>query len=204
MEGYESYFSFAGKKGYSGTALYTKLPPFSVKTKGFPAELEGEGRIVEAHFQDFILFNVYFPNGQMNEARLQYKLRFYDSFLEYIGPYQQKGNHLIITGDFNTAHQPIDLAEPEKHTKTSGFLACEREKIDEYLQHDLIDIFRVRHPDLSAYTYWSYFANARVRNLGWRIDYYLISPALTSLVEVTPIHHDIMGSDHCPLSIILR
>jgi len=204
LEGYESYFSFAGKKGYSGTALYTKHHPFTVKTDGFPAELEGEGRIVEAHFQDFILFNVYFPNGQMSEERLQYKLRFYDKFLAYISSFQQKGHHLIITGDFNTAHRPIDLAEPEKHKKTSGFLECERDKIDEYLQHDLIDIFRVRYPGLPAYTYWSYFANARVRNLGWRIDYFLISPALTSLVEDTPIHHDIMGSDHCPVSMVLR
>ena len=130
FEGYESYFSFAGKKGYSGTALYTRHHPLTVKTKGFPTELEGEGRIVEAHFQDFILLNVYFPNGQMNDARLQYKLRFYDAFLKYINPYQQKGSHLIITGDFNTAHRPIDLAEPEKNKKTSGFLACERENLN--------------------------------------------------------------------------
>lgn len=202
-EGYRCFFSFANRKGYSGTAIYSKIPPCFVKIKDFPEELEGEGRIIEAHFQDFVLMNVYFPNGQMGEERLRYKLRFYDVFLDYIGEIQKKGIPLVLTGDFNTAHQPVDLAEPEKNARTSGFLPIEREKIDLYLQHNLVDIFRVRNPEQKAYTYWSYFANARIRNLGWRIDYFLISPSLVPRVTDTPIHGGVMGSDHCPLSLLL-
>lgn len=204
ITGYQSYFSFAGKKGYSGTALYTKIQPDVVKTNGFPAELEGEGRIVEAHFPDFILWNVYFPNGQMSEERLQYKLRFYDTFLGYIQSFRKQGKRFILTGDFNTAHQPIDLSEPDKNEKNSGFLPSEREKIEAYLQSGLIDVFRKRYPTKVAYTYWSYFANARVRNLGWRIDYFLVTPNVLDQVADIVIHTEVMGSDHCPLSLVLR
>ena len=145
--------------------------------------------------------NVYFPNGQMGEERLRYKLRFYDVFLDYIGEIQKKGIPLVLTGDFNTAHQPVDLAEPEKNARTSGFLPIEREKIDLYLQHNLVDIFRVRNPEQKAYTYWSYFANARIRNLGWRIDYFFVDEKIKTWLKSAFILDQVVGSDHCPVGI---
>jgi len=204
MTGYTSYFSFAEKKGYSGTAVYSKIPPDDYKVNHFPVTPAGEGRIIELQFSSFILYNVYFPNGQMNETRLQAKLQFYDEFYQYFHTWQKKGKSILITGDFNTAHQPIDLAEPEKHRHTSGFLDIEREKIDFYLQQDLVDVFRYLNPHQVAYTYWSNFANSRVRNLGWRIDYFLASSSLLSMVQKAPIHSNVMGSDHCPCSVILQ
>lgn len=204
IPGYASYFSFAEKKGYSGTAVYSKIPPDLVKTDHFPVSLEGEGRIIELHFSSFILFNVYFPNGQMNETRLQAKLLFYDEFFHYFHAWQKKGRPILITGDFNTAHQPIDLAEPDKNQANSGFLEIERKKIDLYLQHDLVDVFRTLHQKETAYTYWSYFANAKARNLGWRIDYFLLSRQLFPRVWQAPIHSEVEGSDHCPLSLMLQ
>ncbi|MBN1930001.1 MAG: exodeoxyribonuclease III [Desulfobacterales bacterium] len=203
---YDSYWSFSKvKKGYSGVASYTKIKPQNVKYGFGISNYDNEGRMIEMDFGDFILFNLYFPNGKMSEERLQYKLDFYESFFEYADEYKKEGRSLIISGDFNTAHNEIDLKNPKTNEKNSGFLRIERDWIDRIIENGYIDTFRHFHPDTVKYSWWSYRFDARSRNVGWRIDYFFVTDDLiqNGCVRDAFIDNDILGSDHCPIGLVI-
>ncbi len=204
---YESCWSYSTiKKGYSGVATYTKILPVSVKNgMGIP-EYDDEGRILEIDFNDFILFNIYFPNGQMSEERLKYKLDFYHDFFKYADTYKKQGRSLIITGDFNTAHNEIDLKHPKPNEKHSGFLRVERDCLDHIVENGYIDTFRHLYPETVKYSWWSYRFNARKTNAGWRIDYFFVTEDVLEKgwVKDAFIDNDVLGSDHCPVGLILE
>lgn len=203
VPGYVSYWSHAEKKGYSGVAIFTRERPLSVQEGLGMAQFDNEGRTLIAEYPDFVLFNIYFPNGQRGEDRLQYKLAFYDAFLEVFNRYRDSGKRLIVCGDFNTAHKPIDLARPRENEKVSGFLPIERAWMDKFVGEGYIDTFRLVCPDPHEYSWWNMRSRARDRNVGWRIDYFFISPNLEPHMSYADIHQDIMGSDHCPVSLEL-
>lgn len=197
----ERYINPAEKKGYSGTATYTALATACTSTCP-DIDLLNEGRIVETHFDDIVLFNVYFPNGQKDEERLNYKMEFYDRFLAHCEALREEGKSIIICGDVNTAHREIDLKNPKANSKTSGFLPIERAWIDKLLDHGYIDTFRyVNGNEIDRYSWWSYRFSARVKNVGWRIDYFFISEDLAENLEDAFILDYIEGSDHCPIGI---
>lgn len=197
----ERHVNSAEKKGYSGTATYTTLKPDFTSTANH-IDTMNEGRIVETHFDDIVLFNIYFPNGQKDEERLEYKMKFYDDLLEYCESLRNDGKSIIICGDVNTAHKEIDLKNPKANSKTSGFLPIERAWIDKLLDHGYIDTFRYVNGDaLDKYSWWSYRSNARLKNVGWRIDYFFISEDLAENLEDAFILDYIEGSDHCPVGI---
>jgi exodeoxyribonuclease-3 len=201
---YESYFSFAEKKGYSGVATYTKTKPISVKHGIGIEKFDNEGRILITEFKEFTLLNIYFPNGQMNEERLQYKMDFYDAILDYCNLLVMEGRKLVICGDYNTAHKEIDIKNAKANEKTSGFLPQERAWIDKLIQNGYTDIYRETHPDTIKYSWWSYMFKSRERNVGWRIDYHFVSNNLLDNVKEAEILTDITGSDHCPISLKLE
>ena len=202
--GYHAYWHSAQRKGYSGVATFSKAEPLAIHAGFGIEEFDVEGRVLMTEHPGFKLLGVYFPNGKRNQERLDYKLRFYRDFLDYCDALHTGGNHLIICGDFNTAHRPIDLAHPKANEKVSGFLPEEREWIDRYLEHGFVDVFRVLHPDQPGhYTWWTYVTNARARNVGWRIDCFLVSEALMPAVTSATILSDVMGSDHCPVALEL-
>ncbi|QFR49221.1 exodeoxyribonuclease III [Sulfurimonas lithotrophica] len=191
----------AEKKGYSGTATFSSIKSNNTSNANH-IDILNEGRIIENHFGDTVLFNVYFPNGQKDEERLNYKMKFYDDFLIHCEKLKEEGKSIIICGDVNTAHKEIDLKNPKANSKTSGFLPIEREWIDKLLEYGYIDTFRyVNGDELDRYSWWSYRANARVKNVGWRIDYFFISEDLAENLEDAFILDDIAGSDHCPVGI---
>ncbi len=191
------------KKGYSGTATYSVLKSDFHSTCP-DIDTHNEGRIIETHYDDIVLFNVYFPNGQKDDERLAHKMKFYDDFLEHCENLREDGKSIIICGDVNTAHKEIDLKHPKANSKKSGFLPIEREWIDKLLEHGYIDTFRYVHGDKEeSYSWWSYRANARVNNVGWRIDYFFISEELAENLEDAFILDHIGGSDHCPVGIKL-
>jgi exodeoxyribonuclease III len=163
-----------------------------------------EGRVIQTSFDDFILFNIYFPNGQRGQERVDYKLRFYAKLLEICQFEHSKGKNILITGDFNTAHNEIDLANPKENKNTSGFLLEERVWIDKYLENNFTDAYRKLFPDKVQYTWWTYRFNARPRGIGWRLDYYLVSNQFMSQVNDVVVHDKIDGSDHCPVTIELK
>ncbi|MEE4355090.1 MAG: exodeoxyribonuclease III [Desulfococcaceae bacterium] len=207
MEGYESFWSHAStKKGYSGVGVYTRIKPKSVKEGiGIP-EYDNEGRILELDFGDFIFFNIYFPNGGMSEERLQYKLNFYRDFFDYAEEYRKKGKNLVIAGDYNTAHNEIDLKNPKANENSSGFLRTERDWLDRIIEKGYTDTFRHFFPEEVRYSWWSYRSRARERNAGWRIDYFFTTKEMPEkgMVKAAFIDNDIMGSDHCPVGLILK
>ncbi|HIP02695.1 MAG TPA: exodeoxyribonuclease III [Campylobacterales bacterium] len=189
------------RKGYSGTATYSMLQSDYTSTCN-DIDTKHEGRIIETHYGDIVLFNVYFPNGQKDEERLRYKMKFYDDFLAYCEKLKEEGKSIIVCGDVNTAHREIDLKNPKANAKTSGFLPIERAWIEKFLDHGYIDTFRYVHGDKEdAYSWWSYRSNARVKNIGWRIDYFFISEDLAQSLEDAFILDYIEGSDHCPIGI---
>ncbi len=190
----------AEKKGYSGVATISQVEFDKVDTA---LHIDpNEGRILEHHFKDVVLFNVYFPNGQQSDERLEYKMKFYDKFLEHCQDLRAKGKDIIICGDVNTAHKEIDLRHPKANSKTSGFLPIEREWIDKLLAHGYIDTFRAINGGVDgAYSWWSYRSNARANNTGWRIDYFFISEELKPKLKDAFILSDVLGSDHCPVGI---
>ncbi len=202
-DGYHAYFDFAEKKGYSGVALFTKHDPLSV-SNSIGTKFEGEGRIVIAEYPEFVLYGIYFPNGQMSEERLRYKLDFYDAFLEHCESQRKQGKKVIITGDINTAHKEIDLARPKPNETNSGFLPIERAWLDKLVEHGYVDTFRIFNQNEGQYTYWDQRFNARLRNVGWRIDYFFVSPDLKPNVKDAFIQSDVQGSDHCPIGLILE
>jgi exodeoxyribonuclease-3 len=193
----------ADKKGYSGTMTWSTLQNDNNSTCQ-DIDTLSEGRIIETHYDDIVLFNVYFPNGQKDETRLEYKLKFYDDFLTHCEKLKEEGKSIIICGDVNTAHKEIDLSNPKSNSKTSGFLTIEREWIDKLLEHGYIDTFRYVHGDIEEkYSWWSYRSSARLKNIGWRIDYFFISEDLAENLEDAFILDYIEGSDHCPVGIRL-
>ncbi|MFO7751705.1 MAG: exodeoxyribonuclease III [Desulfobacteraceae bacterium] len=206
FDSYESYWAFSTlKKGYSGVAAYTRYVPDSVKTGMGEPKFDDEGRFLELDFGDFILFNIYFPNGQMSDERLQYKLDFYDYFFKYADSLKESGRSLIITGDYNTAHNEIDLKNPRANKDRSGFLRIERDWLDHITDKGYVDTFRYFNPDTVKYSWWTYRFNARKNNAGWRIDYFFVTRDIIDKGWITDtfIDNDIYGSDHCPVGIEL-
>jgi len=204
--GYHTLFNSAEKKGYSGVALYSRMAPIETWTGlGIP-EFDREGRIIGADFGRFVLYNVYFPNGSGNRdnSRVPFKLEFYAALLQEIAQKRTQGREVIVMGDFNTAHRPIDLARPNQNRKTSGFLPEECAVFQGYLDTGLVDSFRHMHGDISdRYSWWTFRSNARARNIGWRIDYIMLSPGLVPHLESAEIQETVMGSDHCPVEVRL-
>jgi exodeoxyribonuclease III len=203
-EGYHSYFFSAQRKGYSGVAVYSKVPPTEVHYGFGVSPFDEEGRVLHLQYRDFHLVNVYFPNGKRDDIRLQYKYDFYQALLDYLRPFLQKNEKMIVCGDYNTAHQEIDLARPKENKNISGFLPEERKWLDRYLSEGFIDTFRSLHPTKVQYSWWSHFARARERNIGWRIDYHFASTALQKKIKKAEIHDMVEGSDHCPILVELQ
>jgi len=201
---YKSYFFSAEKKGYSGVAVWTKHEPLRVAAGFNNPDFDSEGRVIELEFDNFILFNVYFPNGGRGPERVKYKLDFYDSLFKRTQELRAQKKNIIVCGDYNTAHKEIDLARPKENVRTSGFLAEERAWIDKIISMDYIDIFREYNQSPNQYTYWDQITRARERNVGWRIDYYMVSKEARKLVTNATIHPDVMGSDHCPIGLELK
>ncbi|WP_461207454.1 exodeoxyribonuclease III [Clostridium sp. DL1XJH146] len=203
VEGYHSYFSFAEKKGYSGVAVYSKEQPISVKHGIGIEQYDNEGRILILEYAKYILFNIYFPNGQMSEKRLEYKLGFYDALFKYCDILKDEGKKLVICGDYNTAHNEIDLKNPKSNKDRSGFLIIEREWLDDIIKRGYVDTFRKLYPEEVKYSWWSYRFSARKNNAGWRIDYHFVTDNLLNKVKDAYILNDVMGSDHCPVVVEL-
>ncbi|MDI9617769.1 exodeoxyribonuclease III [Methanothermobacter sp.] len=201
VEGYRSFFTPAERKGYSGVAMYTRIPPKSLR-EGFGVErFDIEGRIQVADFDDFLLYNIYFPNGKMSDERLKYKLEFYDAFLEDVNRERDAGRNTVICGDFNTAHREIDLARPKENSNVSGFLPVERAWIDKFIENGYVDTFRMFNKEPGQYTWWSYRTRARERNVGWRLDYFFVNEEFAKNVKRSWILSEVMGSDHCPIGL---
>ncbi len=203
VEGYQTYFSEADRKGYSGVAIYTNIKPKTVKTGFGIDEFDREGRILIADYIDFVLFNIYFPNGKRSPERLQFKMDFYDTFLEYVNELKDEGRNVVVCGDVNTAHKEIDIARPKENEKISGFLPEERAWIDKFLSDGYVDTFREFNTEPDQYSWWSYRTKARERNVGWRLDYFFVNRELMEHVESSYILSDVMGSDHAPIGLDL-
>lgn len=202
--GYEMYWNYAEKKGYSGTAIFTKIKPILV-TKGIGIEEhDKEGRVITLEFEDYYLVTVYTPNSQTELKRLDYRMKWEIDFKVYIKELEKK-KPVVICGDLNVAHKEIDLKNPKTNRKNAGFTDEEREKFTELLNDGFIDTFRYFYPNEEGkYSWWSYRFSAREKNAGWRIDYFLVSEALKDKLKSANILSDIMGSDHCPVELILK
>jgi len=207
LKNIEGYFLFVesakNKKGYSGVALYTKEKPENIRNDFESKKFGDEGRIQIAKYKNFYLYNIYFPNGKQSAERLKYKLNFYEEFLKDVNKIKKQGGKIIICGDVNTAHKEIDLARPKENEDVSGFLPEEREFLDKFLECGYIDTFRMFNSEGGNYTWWDLKSGARARNVGWRIDYFYISENLKSKLKKAFILKDVMGSDHCPIGIII-
>ena len=199
--GYHTYWHSGERRGYSGVATYCKDEPLFVQEGLGVDKYDREGRVLITEHHNFLLYNIYFPNGQKDEDRLQYKLDFYDDLLPMINDQVESGQNVIVTGDWNTAHHPIDLARPKENIKTSGFMPIERERLDIYVEHGWVDTFRLFHDEPDRYSWWTYRFGARERNVGWRIDYFFVNEGFTDQVLDADIHENVMGSDHCPVSL---
>lgn len=201
--GYESYWNYADKKGYSGTAIFTKHKPLSV-TYGIDIdEHDHEGRVITLEMDDFYLVTVYTPNSQDELRRLEYRMKWEDDFQSYLHKLDEI-KPVIVCGDMNVAHQEIDLKNPKTNRRNAGFTDEEREKMTQLLSNGFIDTFRTLYPEQVTYSWWSYRFRAREKNTGWRIDYFLISERLRERLVDAKIHTEIMGSDHCPIEIDLK
>ena len=202
-KGYESYWSSAEKKGYSGVVVYTKIKPHKVQEGLGVKEFDSEGRVLLADYGQFVLFNIYFPNGGNGNKRVPFKMAFYEAFFKKIERMRQKGKKVIVCGDVNTAHQEIDLARPKQNEKNTGFLPEERAWMTKFLSKGYVDTFRHFCRDPGHYSWWDYKTKARERDVGWRIDYFFITPNLTPKLKKAFMMKDVMGSDHCPVAIDL-
>jgi exodeoxyribonuclease-3 len=191
----------AQRPGYSGVATLARIPPLQTQCGLGAPEFDGEGRTIITHLPGFHLYNLYVPNGQHSLARVPYKLDFYQRLLDQCDALHARGENIILCGDFNTAHREIDLRNPKGNANTSGFLPEERAWIDRFLEHGFVDIYRWLYPERAQYTWWTYRMNARQRNIGWRLDYFLISTTLAERVQDAVIHDDVPGADHCPVSM---
>lgn len=202
--GYHSYWSVAERKGYSGTVTHSKIEPAKVLHGMGEPRLDSEGRMVITEYPNFVLFNVYFPNGKKNKERLRFKLDFYDAFLLMADSYRERGKGVIACGDFNTAHKEVDLARPKENENVSGFLPIEREWIDKFISHGYIDTFRHFNKEPGQYSWWDYKTRARERNVGWRLDYFFVSDDLLPKLKSAFIMKHVMGSDHCPVGVVME
>lgn len=203
-EGYHQYFNSADKKGYSGTILFSKEKPLSVSYDIGIEEHSHEGRVITAEYEKFYMVTVYTPNSKEGLARLDYRMKWEDDFKTYVKGLEAK-KPVIICGDLNVAHQEIDLKNPKANRKNPGFSDEEREKMTALLNNGFIDTFRYLYPDKEEiYSWWSYRFFARSKNIGWRIDYFLVSDCLKDNIKEASIHTDILGSDHCPVSLELN
>ena len=203
-DGFHSWWANAERKGYSGVGLYSKTQPLEVKIGIGIDKFDSEGRTIIADYGAFTLMSTYLPNGKASEERLRYKMEYKEAFLDYANGLRDAGKSVVFCGDINTAHNEIDLTHPKPNSKYSGFLREERDWIDKVVEQGYIDIYRHRNPDKEgAYSWWSMRSGARAKNVGWRIDYFFISPDLMDKVVDAEIHADVMGSDHCPISLTL-
>ena len=201
---YDVYFNSAVKKGYSGTAIFTKVKPLSVTYGIGIEEHDQEGRVITAEFEKFYLVTVYTPNAKRDLSRLAYRQVWEDDFLAYIKKLEET-KPVIFCGDLNVAHKEIDLANPKTNVNNAGFTKEERAKFDQVVASGLVDAFRYLHPDaVGAYSWWSYMGGARARNIGWRIDYFVVSKSLAPLLKEVDIRSDVTGSDHCPVEIEVK
>jgi exodeoxyribonuclease-3 len=203
-EGYYAYWNYPERRGYSGVVVYTREEPENISYDLGDKSLDIEGRVIIAEYPGFTLMNIYFPNGKRDQERLDYKMAFYDVFLEYAEGLRKQGKKLVICGDVNTAHRKIDLARPKENSKVSGFLPIERKWIDKFVNHGYIDTFRIFNKEPNQYSYWDMKSGARARNVGWRIDYFYVSDDLLSSLTGAFIMPEVMGSDHCPIGITMK
>lgn len=204
LEGYKSYWNYAEKKGYSGTAVFTKEEPISVKKGIGISEHDNEGRVITAEYDDFYLVTVYTPNSKQALERLDYRMVWEDVFRKYLKELEEK-KPVIVCGDLNVAHKEIDLKNPKANRRNAGFTDEERDKMSELLEAGFIDTYRHFYPDVEGvYSWWSYRFNARANNAGWRIDYFLTSESLKDKLEAAKIHTEVMGSDHCPVELVIN
>jgi len=201
--GYHTYWHSAERPGYSGVATFCKNEPYDVQMGLGVEKFDKEGRVLITEHENFLLYNIYFPNGQKDDIRLNYKLEFYDTLLPIIDDHVSNGQNVIVTGDWNTAHHPIDLARPKENINTSGFMPIEREKLDQYVSRGWVDTFRLFHSEPDRYSWWTYRFGARQRNVGWRIDYFFANQEFVDQIEDADIYDKIMGSDHCPVSLLV-
>ena len=199
--GYESYWNYADKPGYSGTVIYTRVHPLSVSYGIGVDEHDHEGRVVTLEFEDYYLVNVYVPNSQDGLRRLEYRMRWEDAFRAYLLGLPKP---VVVCGDMNVAHEEIDLKNPATNHMNPGFTDEERAKMSALLGSGFVDTWRFQHPSEEKYSWWSYRMAARERNVGWRIDYFLVSEALRERIVSTDILNDVFGSDHCPVELVLR
>lgn len=201
LPGYYDYWNYAAKKGYSGVAVFTKDKPLGVTYGIGIEEHDNEGRVITAEYDDFYLITCYTPNSQRGLTRLDYRMTWEDAFLDYVLKLEEK-KPVIFCGDLNVAHKEIDLKNPKTNRKNAGFTDEERGKMDIVLSSGFADSFRVLYPDKEgAYSWWSYMGGARAKNVGWRIDYFIVSDKLKDRIKEAKIHSDILGSDHCPVEL---
>lgn len=203
-QGYHTFWNHPERKGYSGVATFSKEQPVMVQYDFGPGGIEIEGRVLMTEYPEFTLFGIYFPNGKKDRERLDYKMAFYDGFLDYADSLKAGGKKLVVCGDFNTAHKEIDLARPKDNGKVSGFLPAEREWIDKFIAHGYVDTFRRFNREPGQYTWWDMKTGARTRNVGWRLDYFFVSDNLLPALKEAFIMPDVTGSDHCPVGIVLK
>ncbi len=203
-EGYHTYWSAPERKGYGGVATFSREKPVSVRYDFGAAGLDIEGRVIGTEYPEFTLLNIYFPNGKKDTIRLKYKMDFYEVYLKYADSLKARGKKLVTCGDFNTAHQEIDIARPKENAKVSGFLPEERAWLDKFVAHGYVDTFRHFNKQPDQYSWWDLKTRARERNVGWRIDYFFVSENLLPSVSRAFIMPEVMGSDHCPVGIILK
>ena len=200
LPGYHQYWNYAEKKGYSGTAVFAKQEPRNVTYGLGIEEHDHEGRVITLEYPDFYLITVYTPNSQEELKRLDYRMQWEKDFRRYLMGLQEK-KPVVVCGDMNVAHNPIDLARPKQNEGNAGYSEQERGKFNELLDAGFVDTFRTLHPNEQVYSWWSYRMKARERNVGWRIDYFLVSEDLQDKLTAASIHTDVLGSDHCPVSI---
>lgn len=199
---YYAYWASAERKGYSGVALFSQIKPKSVQIGLGIEQYDREGRTIIADYGEFVLITAYFPNGARDHSRVPFKMAYKEAFLERCNQYRSSGRSVVFCGDVNTAHREIDLARPKENQNRTGFLPEERAWIDRVVDEGYIDTFRSLHPDQKdAYSWWAYWGGARERNVGWRLDYFFSSPDLQDRVVAAEIHSDVLGSDHCPVSL---
>ena len=204
LPGYQQYWNYAEKKGYSGTAIFARETPLSVSYGIGMEEHDHEGRVITLEFQDFYLVDVYTPNSQRELTRLAYRMTWEDAFRTYLLALDEK-KPVVVCGDMNVAHQEIDLKNPKNNQRNAGFTQEERDKMTRLLDSGFVDSFRLKHPDeKDRYSWWSYMMRSRERNIGWRIDYFLVSRRLADKISLADIYDQVMGSDHCPITLELE
>lgn len=202
--GFQVYWNYPKRKGYSGVATLTKVKPLRAQNDFGVPTFDTEGRAIISEYPEFTLLNIYFPNGKQSAERLKYKLGFYEAFFDFLEPLRRKGGKLIVCGDVNTAHKEIDLARPKENERISGFLPIERAWLDKLVTSGYVDTLRHFNKEPRQYTWWDMKSRARERNVGWRIDYFFVTENLLSQVTRAYIMPEVMGSDHCPIGLTLE